>query len=71
MGRAARTANPLQTTGIFGGKRGFAEMVLTGKPLHDCSGNWDHLNLIFPVYLKLMTGFPFFQPEDVGAELLH
>jgi site-specific DNA recombinase len=31
----------------------------------------DHLNLIFPVYLKLMTGFPTFQPEDAGAELLH
>jgi hypothetical protein len=39
--------------------------------LRDGSGNWDHLNLIFPVYLKLMTGFPSFQPEDVGAELLH
>jgi hypothetical protein len=39
--------------------------------LHDCNGNWDHLNLIFPVYLKLMTGFPSFQPEDAGAELLH
>jgi hypothetical protein len=24
-----------------------------------------------PVYLKLMTGFPTFQPEDVGVELLH
>jgi hypothetical protein len=31
----------------------------------------DHLNLIFPVYLKLMTGIPAFQSEDVGAELLH
>jgi hypothetical protein len=31
----------------------------------------DHLNLIFPVYLKLMTGFPSFHQEDVGAELLH
>jgi hypothetical protein len=39
--------------------------------LHDCSVNWDHLNLIFPVYLKLMTGFPSVNPEDVGAELLH
>jgi len=39
--------------------------------LHDCSGNWDHLNLIFPVYLKLMTGFPSYPPEDVGAGLLH
>jgi len=24
--------------------------------------------LIFPVYLKLMTGFPSFHPEEVGAE---
>jgi hypothetical protein len=31
----------------------------------------DHLNLIFPVYLKLMTRFPSFQPEGVGVELLH
>jgi hypothetical protein len=36
--------------------------------LHDGSGNRDHLNLIFPVYLKLMTGFPSVFPEDVGAE---
>jgi hypothetical protein len=41
------------------------------KPLRDGKGNWDHLNLIFPVYLKLMTGFPSFHPEDVGAGLLH
>ena len=26
----------------------------------------DHLNLIFPFYLKLMTGFPSIQPEDAG-----
>ena len=26
----------------------------------------DHLNLIFPVYLKLMTGFPSFHRVDVG-----
>jgi hypothetical protein len=32
--------------------------------LHDGSRNWDHLNLIFPVYMKLMMGFPSFQPED-------
>ena len=38
---------------------------------HDCSGNWDHFNLIFPDYLKLMTGFPSVYPEDVGAEFLH
>jgi hypothetical protein len=38
---------------------------------HDGQGNWDHHNLIFPVYLKLMTGFPSVYPEDVGAELLH
>jgi hypothetical protein len=30
----------------------------------------DHLNLIFPVYLKLMTGFPSVYPEDVRAEKL-
>jgi len=29
------------------------------------------LNLIFPVYLKLMTGFPFVYPENVAGELLH
>ena len=39
--------------------------------LHDCSGNWDHLNLIFPVYLKLMTGVPSFHPEDIGVGFLH
>jgi hypothetical protein len=39
--------------------------------LRDGSGNWNHLNLIFPVYAKLMTGFPSFHPEDVGPELLH
>ena len=39
--------------------------------LHDGSGNWDHLNLIFPVYLKLMTGFPSVHSDDVGAKLLH
>jgi hypothetical protein len=39
--------------------------------LHDGNGNWDHLNLIFPVYLKLMTGFPSFHQEDVGAEFLN
>ncbi len=39
--------------------------------LHDGRGDWDHLNLIFPVYLKLMTGFPFLHLEDVGAGLLH
>jgi hypothetical protein len=31
----------------------------------------DHFNLIFPVYLKLMTGIPSFHQEDVGAEILH
>jgi hypothetical protein len=39
--------------------------------LHDCSGNWDHFNLIFPDYLKLMAGFPTFQPEGVEAESFH
>ena len=44
--------------------------------LVDYLGYWkppdrDHLNLIFLVYLKLMTGFPSFQAEEVGAELLH
>ena len=38
---------------------------------YDGSGNRDHLNLIFPVYSKLMTGFPSVHPEDVRAELLH
>jgi hypothetical protein len=37
----------------------------------DGHGIWDHLNLIFPVYLKLMTGSPTFQPENVGVGLLH
>jgi hypothetical protein len=31
----------------------------------------EHFNLIFPDYLKLMTGFPTFQSEDVGAGFLH
>jgi hypothetical protein len=30
----------------------------------------DHFNLIFPVYLKLMTGFPSFLTEDVMAGFL-
>ena len=45
--------------------------VGVSKRLHDCSGNWDHFNLIFPDYLKLMTGFPSVYPDEVGAELLH
>jgi hypothetical protein len=36
--------------------------------LHDCSGNWDHLDLIFPAYFELITGFPSVHAEDVGAE---
>ena len=47
----------------------FVKIVPTGS--HDGHGNWDHLNLNFPVYLKLMTGFPSVYPEDVGVELLH
>jgi hypothetical protein len=39
--------------------------------LHDGIGNWDHLNLIFPVFLKLITGFPSDYPGEVGAEFLH
>jgi len=39
--------------------------------LHDGSGNWEHFNLIFPVYLKLMTEFPSFLAEEFGAEYLH
>jgi len=45
--------------------------VGVSKRLHDCSRNWDHLNLIFPVYLKLMMGFPSFLAEDVMAGFLH
>jgi len=37
---------------------------------HDGSVNWEHFNLIFPDYLKLMTGFPSVYPEDVVAEFL-
>jgi hypothetical protein len=44
----------------------FREIGPSGS--HDCSGNWDHFNLIFPVYSKLMAGFPSFQSEDVGPE---
>jgi hypothetical protein len=40
-------------------------------PLHDGNRNWGHLNLIFPVYLKLMAGFPSFQEEDVEAGFFH
>jgi len=35
------------------------------------SGVSSRNSLNFPDYLKLMTGFPSFQPEEVGAELLH
>jgi hypothetical protein len=42
------------------------EEVFDHRCLHDCSGNWDNLNLIFPVYLKLMTGFrPFSQKRKI------
>jgi hypothetical protein len=34
----------------------------------DRSGNLDHLILIFPVYLKLMMGFPSFYTEVGVAE---
>ena len=61
-------ANMWYFRGETGVRRGAVD---GGIPFHDCSGNWDHLNLIFPVYLKLMTGFPFTHPEEVGAELLH
>ena len=44
---------------------------LTNNRLRDCSGNWEHFNLIFPDYLKLMTGIPIFRSEDVGADLPH
>jgi hypothetical protein len=72
MGKSARTANPVQTTPFFEVNRGYrGEGFEEWKPLPDCSGNWDHLNLIFPVYLKLMTGFPSYQPEDIGVELIH
>jgi len=43
----------------------------SGQPLHDGHGDWDHFNFIFPDYLKLMTGFPSFHPDDGGAEFLH
>jgi hypothetical protein len=38
--------------------------------LHDGSQNWDHLNFIFPVYMKLMAGFPSVHQENIGLELL-
>jgi len=46
---------------------------LTDAPLDQLVAltTWDHFNLIFPAYLKLMTGFPSVYPEDVGVELLH
>ena len=34
---------------------------------HDCSGNRDHFNLIFPVHLKLMTVFPSVYLEMSGT----
>jgi hypothetical protein len=69
---SARTASPAPITVFSGVKRGFRGDAVDGRnPLHDFIGNWDQLNLIFPVYLKLMTGFPTFQPEELGGELLH
>jgi hypothetical protein len=47
----------------------FWDEVIQG--FHDCSGNWDNLNLIFPAYLKLMAVFPSVYPEEEGAEFLH
>ena len=35
--------------------------------LHDGSGNWDPLNLIFPAYFELMTRFPTVCSEDARA----
>ena len=50
---------------VRGGKHGeFEEKFFEDKKIYL---TWDHLNLIFPVYMKLMTGFPSFHPEDVGA----
>ena len=39
--------------------------------LHDGDGDWDHLNLIFPVYFDLMRQFSPISPEGAGEVFLH
>jgi hypothetical protein len=39
--------------------------------LHDGSRNWDHLNLIFPVYFDLMRQFSPISPEGAREVFLH
>jgi hypothetical protein len=56
-------------TRLYAGFPYFDEIGLRAK--HDCSGNWEHFNLIFPDYLKLMTGFPSVYPDEVGAGFLY
>jgi hypothetical protein len=38
--------------------------ILTDGSSDDGTRNWDHRNLIIPVYFDLMTRFPAFQPEE-------
>jgi hypothetical protein len=40
------------------------------KRLHDGDWDGDHLNLIFPVYFKLMTRFPIVCPAEDAEEVL-
>jgi len=62
----------VQTTAIFGvEKESCRNAVDEENPSMIAAGIGDHFNLIFPVYLKLMTGFPFVYQEEVGAEFLH
>jgi hypothetical protein len=66
------TANPLQTPAIFGVGMGLlVNGVDEGNAVMIAMGIGSIFNLIFPVYLKLMMGFPSLQPENVGADLLH
>ena len=39
--------------------------------LHDGEGNWEHLNLIFPVYFDLMRQFSPISPEGAREVFLH
>jgi len=79
-GEAERTTNPVQKTVYFGVKMGYCRDAVDGETpyavgvlhrLYDGSQNWDHLNLIFPVYFDLMRQFSPISPEGAGEVFLH
>jgi len=47
-----RDCSPSQTTRFCWRTAGSSGTLLTGGFLHDCTGNWEHLNFIFLVYLS-------------------